>query len=1825
MNKPISCTVNTKNIKMCKQSQTEIESLSSLDLDKASNCERSATPISTVRESITSFPLDYNRKWNLRAVRKSTLKTGFHGYTYIIRFSEKNILKKYPIGPNYYIASKDVPHESHEWAFIRGDYIENKPTLVSMSTDEQIIARLVQQKIDVENLNKEQIELIKKYENNQLLEKKRMAAHARKNNLHELANKLENSDSKLDKKVIYNILNTEKNRKITNLENSMDIRIDQLQTSIVDTRQLIAYAGEQTMIGFPFKANINLSDNIRKSCIEKDPLVYNAYQSCINEECAKIVEYILEVHGHCVDVVSIDYPNITISVRNTALCRYYDENEAEQILNECLLDVRKNVNKNIKLEDTFVIYFASHIHGAYLASRSFYDFDNCESTIEVSECASNIELDLNSFFNMGNMPIHVKAKESMYKMPENMNMHELFDSKMFAHECFNSNKSFLYAFFDVDIKEVDVSKWTKSFVKKQIKHLHEELCGLFDVKDFKFSTSTAFRESKVSFHFISNSVVIGDIHQFKMRIANHIFTSLLGKNIDLNVYKNNGSLRLATKYKEQLVCLEPAPSVPGPKMHQINKKISKVTYDEDSQLKIFSNDHIYYHFITKLCTSDCILVCAPAYYMKSHNDNSLNYSSMNYRMIIEPTKMASREIKIDLIDKLIDLHFTYNNCFDDITKMFKFVSCVACVACGEAGSIGYQWTSYRDKLISKIENSIAKNITKKVENIKKIFEKAAINRCSHMKYNMYLDKLAETYGIKISTDIDLSHSLNIDVKSVNSKYLSQQDMNIDEFVHSKYQRLFIKSTMGTGKTEALFTFLRSRPSYIRVLIMCSRRSMVSEMKKRLEENNLEYLANSSDENFLVEIQQKPNCGIIVSTCESLYKIAKHIQRFDLIVCDEMEAIIDQMSSGETHRTKINENNHYLAKYIRNGKMIAMDGQLTENAIRMHAIPGMSMYIINKFTPDKNIQRAFDKEEFLQTMAVMQKEYKSIAVATDTRLACITLYEMFSGKEYDPKNLDEAYVVYNSDTSPFIDISTADLTNKTVIYTPSMDVSVSITSHTPDMIFGYFTNSQISSYCKSQMLMRFRNTKEVMIFDMCDFLKTNKSNEQMKRLLFDLEHERYADLAARESPTTSNILPNLKNMQNFTFNDIQNVYDRHILPLQTAKSNQSHADIYEYNTHKTLKRLARMNDLIRINNRPLYERDPEDKLDYSRMFNELYQLNSQKYTYGIYIEMILSEIIDRHQTDCVIRPQTSISESIYSTVEKYQWNTINKFSPQELHVKAAVSIIYSMSSYQDTHQYTSLEDFKNRFLAREHIIRLMIGLVQTRNRQLQLFLTYILRSIFLYSDGQYYIDMSYLQYICCSMALTYFKEIRETKVLYYTRKYLPSVGIMQNNPAPNLYPYVNIFANPENYSNFIQKCNNTVRDDDATFAKTTSQSSIFLSKFIHRISIPDLAKYSSSNNIQAQDVNLQFTVLARQNINDCQTRLVVLNFLKDSRRNEVCPNVYTSILYEYNGNKTQMINKILNERKKAYIVLRPIEIQKTSFLSREYIVSYIDKCVDMDLSMQKHIWKSQVYDMHELKATRVLSMLDTTLNELFSDHQQSTEFNNNLPIDLIVNRTIHEGAKDVYDTRDCLSTDNPSIQQTLSLDAENPVMQTQAPNAKQVDHNTKYTFDPLVLYKPRSKKIKKPTGFKTIHDIDDLKSKSIQEIQAGPQGIISQYRLKLLNSSLQSRQTSLTPGGAKETSCSDPLRDNPTPLDLTALPPIQTQSSLQDQLACLERRRSEEQLACLDRMEDPLLFDWMRYGPGLSTEVDQDPYQQLPDDYYEQECERLMKTYGKVSC
>lgn len=656
-------------------------------------------------------------------------------------------------------------------------------------------------------------------------------------------------------------------------------------------------------------------------------------------------------------------------------------------------------------------------------------------------------------------------------------------------------------------------------------------------------------------------------------------------------------------------------------------------------------------------------------------------------------------------------------------------------------------------------------------------------------------------------------------------------------------------------------------------------------------------------------------------------------------------------------------------------------------------------------------KAYDKEEFIQTLAVMYKDNKSIAIATDTRLASICFYEMLSGKTYDPSNIDDTkFIIYNSDTSSNIDITTVNMLDKIIIYTPSMDVSVSITEYTPHTIFGFFTNDQISSYCKSQMLMRFRNTENVMIYEKFDLIKN--PSDKLKMTLFELEHERYSDICIDNELTVANTLSNMAGMCNFKFLNLQESFNRFVAPAMNCKTG-----LHQYNMHKTFKKMATMNDLLKISRRPKYERR-EDK-HYSKFFNELYSLNTQKYLYGIHIESLLGEIVDIQTRN----NDTDVSRAILIVMERYQWAHLNKYSSQELRVKGALSIIYHMSSYYDTHQYSSLDDFKQKFLARNHIIRLFIAIVRSKSRKVQMFLTFLLRSIFEFEDSKYYIDMNNLQYQSCSISLEYFKKIRKSKVRYYIKKYLPSIGIMESNPDVQKYPYVNIFENAARYKNYTDSVNVTRDDDDSLCSKSTS--STYLSRYVHQIDTSDLGKYIAKNE-NNKEINLQFTILTRRNNN-----IRVLTFLKDVRRSgatsSVSSNVYNSMVYEYIGKHGTHIHKMLDKQPtdRCWIVLRPIENELTNMVSKERISAYIDSSIAVDLDIYKYMWKSHIYAMYENKAIQILSMLETDIEKLFKKHEHASRIS-----------------------------------------------------------NKESGFEPLVIYKPNKPKKKTTTGFTSVKDIDE---------------------------------------------------------------------------------------------------------------------------------------------
>lgn len=1493
-----------------------------------------------VREKQNIFPSD-SEKWNLRAIRKSTLSMGYHGFTYIISVEEKNIFSKYTLGPNYYVSNNTKTCRRQEWV--------------------------------------------------------------------------------------------------------SNIKVDDIQT-ITNV-----YVGENTMISFPSKSNINECTSIDK--YEQyliDPYVYNAYQTCLNNECAKIVEYIYKKLNKHLTVVAINYPEIIISLNGTELKRDYNEKEAENEMSQLLFNLYSSTKCKFKVINKFSIMYAFNVHAEYIACKNLDNYNNWpyETCTSNNVLCSNI-CDVDAFLSMRPLSLFIKTKLSMYSSPIYIQSDRL-NSCMYAHESFSTKLTHAYAFFDIDMCDVDnIEEWNSSssqLCTNEIDKFHQELCKLFRVNDFKFAISKAIRGQKVSFHFVSTCILIGDLYQFKNDLREYTFTSLLGKNIDTCVYKNNGSLRIATKYKEK----------PNSRICDRESKLVPITFDDN-----FRN-----HLITKLPTSECTFICPQIDYFRSLADNvNMHGDRMDYRTIIEPARLKSKACKIDILLQLINVYFTYEKCFNDSTKLFKFASCVAQETdrCGDVCN----------KMCAIIDASISRNKEHKINVVRKLFNgKTPIK---YRSYTYYIDKLAKNNNITITRNTIISEDLQLKLRFVQNQYLSCEDLNIGRFVYSDYTRLFVKSTMGTGKTEALFRFLTQRPEHIRVLILCSRRSMVEEMKKRMIENNLDFIANSSDEKFLTRIRENPDCGLIVSTCESLYKVAQHIERFQLIVCDEMEAIIDQMSSNETHRIHLTENNYVFKYYLENAKLVAMDGQLTEHAIRMHSVPNKSIYIINEYTPKKNIKSPHDKEEFLQTISIMHKENKSIAIATDTRLACISIYEMLSGKSYDPLNIDEKFIIYNSDTSSSIDITTIDMTDKVIIYTPSMDVSVSITAYTPHMVCGYFANGQISAYCKSQMLMRFRNTSDIFVYESRNF---STPDGKMKHALFNLEYERFADLNAKKEMRVGCVLANMNGMSTFKFNNVTLSYNRFI-----NSSINCDSGVYQYTIHKILKNMACLSDLIKIEKNPAYENKTNKRL-YSKLFNEMYRSNSYKYTYGIHIESFINEIVTMNQmqddkfTYNTPFEHKSISACIYVLMEKYQWSNLTRYSTPDMQVKGALSIIYHMNKYHEHHQYKTLEDFCTRFLGRTHIIKMFVTLMRSGNHQVQMFITLMLQSIFIEDDNKYYVDLSYLQAQSCSISLTYFKQIKISKVKYYINKFLPNVGIADSNI--NKRPYIDIFENSNNYINFIDKVGdiqaNAINDDEnisndnninniednndtVSIHDSLNEASEYLTRFIHRIPLNEITNYIHVNNTKSitnkknkctnkkNDPNIQFTIITKYKNSN---RPVVLAFMRDAilKRNEISSNVYSSSVYEYTGKHAEVIMKILQTNK--YIQTRPIENKKDVFINKKMICKYIDQCIDSDLDMNTYKWKTKLYEMYELKLEQTLEMLDTNIDRLTDEHQNEYE-----------------------------------------------KFKTEKKRGK---------FNSIVIYKPKPVKPKKLCGLKNIYDINDIEDEDVINC---PQGIISEYKKKLI--------------------------------------------------------------------------------------------------------------------
>ena len=174
----------------------------------------------------------------------------------------------------------------------------------------------------------------------------------------------------------------------------------------------------------------------------------------------------------------------------------------------------------------------------------------------------------------------------------------------------------------------------------------------------------------------------------------------------------------------------------------------------------------------------------------------------------------------------------------------------------------------------------------------------------------------------------------------------------------------------------------------------------------------------------------------------------------------------------------------------------------------------------------------------------------------------------------------------------------------------MDVSVSITKYNPVILFGLFVNNNVSAYSKSQMLMRFRNTNNILIYEGFKYNMID-DNQLITNLLFEYQYDNFCDTNIK-GVIGNDLLSNINKFKDLKIKNISKLY---------RDFNDSSSSINDFFLHKTCKSVVKLSSLVKMKLKPACI---NVNSNYSNLFSRIYQKNTYKYSIGLYIEELLGE-------------------------------------------------------------------------------------------------------------------------------------------------------------------------------------------------------------------------------------------------------------------------------------------------------------------------------------------------------------------------------------------------------------------------------------------------------------------------------------------------------------------------------------------------------------------------------------------------------------------------
>ena len=333
---------------------------------------------------------------------------------------------------------------------------------------------------------------------------------------------------------------------------------------------------------------------------------------------------------------------------------------------------------------------------------------------------------------------------------------------------------------------------------------------------------------------------------------------------------------------------------------------------------------------------------------------------------------------------------------------------------------------------------------------------------------------------------------------------------LNEFFTSNIKSFNIKSPYDTGKTQ-LLTKIMKKYKQKRVLFLSYRKTLTSDLMSSFSELGFQDYRNAicnETDKLIIQLESinkiKPSFMFVDDEFE--------IPKYDLIIIDEVESILQQFNS-ETFQGESKNAFEFIDAIISNSnKLITLDGDLSFRGFNYINHFGDSINIVNPVKKNRKTFYLIDSENtFHSNIESSLNDNKKIVIVSQSSKKCDNLF-VFIKQKYPKLNIG----IYTGATN---DKDKNDLSNvlenwiklDVLIYSPTIESGVNFDIVHFDKIFGIVSSGCNSQRAFCQMLSRVRKVKDKNITLWCSQLKyteINKSNiytfDEVKESLLTLD-------------------------------------------------------------------------------------------------------------------------------------------------------------------------------------------------------------------------------------------------------------------------------------------------------------------------------------------------------------------------------------------------------------------------------------------------------------------------------------------------------------------------------------------------------------------------------------------------------------------------------------------------------------------------------------------------------------------------------------------------